>query len=272
VKEQVYKLAEEFSSTSHGSSDYDKDSVYVMGRDSKSYVPLNYLKKKMPEITSVENLQAQGYIFSSSDILDESDFKDWYSTQFSRRLTLKDAKLVGILHIPDSKQIFDAVNQIDKCYGMLRESFVILNGKNFPVQLGEWYAKCIFGLKQLKSTSQRGFDFVIGDGNKVEVKVHWNDSSSPKGVKLKKSLLELSHYTIIMYVSKNLMIRDVIFLDSEFILRKLDEKGHTIFVKDADVGSYFFSKSNKHFDKVVNKTALMKFASPSFAMKLDGRL
>ena len=142
-----------------------------------------------------------------------------------------------------------------------------MNGKNLPVQLGEWYAKSIFGLRQVKSTSQRGFDFYIGD-ERAEVKVHWADHSSPKGVKVRKSMVQLSQYTIVMYVARNFMIREVCFLDSDFILRKFAGKGHTIFLKDSDVGQYFFSRSNKQSDKVVNQTALMKYASPTFAMNL----
>jgi hypothetical protein len=75
-----------------------------------------------------------------------------------------------------------------------------------------------------------------------------------------------------MYISKNFTIRDILFLDSEFILRKFDTKGHTIFLKDQDVSGYFFSKSDKHFDKVVNRNALLRFASPTLAMKLEDRL
>ena len=62
-----------------------------------------------------------------------------------------------------------------------------MNGKNLPVQLGEWYAKAVLGLYQKKSSSQRGFDFFTDEGKKVEVTIHWQDQTSPKGVKLKKS-------------------------------------------------------------------------------------
>ena len=106
----------------------------------------------------------------------------------------------------------------------------------------------------------------------VEVKVDFHDATSPKGVKIKKSLAELSDYVIIMYVAKNFTIRDVLFLDSEFVLRKFDTKGHTIFLKDQDVQNYFFSRSDKHYDKVVNKSALLRFASPQLAMKLEDKL
>ena len=65
------------------------------------------------------------------------------------------------------------------------------------------------------------------------------------------------------------MIREICFLDSNFIMRKFSGKGHTIFLKDIDIIDYFLSKSNKHQNKVINKSALMKFATPTFAMRLS---
>ena len=64
------------------------------------------------------------------------------------------------------------------------------------------------------------------------------------------------------------MIREICFLDSSFILRKFSGKGHTIFLKESEVSHYIFSKSEKQKEKVRNKSALLKFASPVFAMKL----
>ena len=153
---------------------------------------------------------------------------------------------------------------------MLRKAGIILNGKNMPVQLGEWYAKCIFGLHQVRSSSQRGFDFEL-KGKKVEVVVDWGDVTSPKGVKIKKSLLELSEYLIVVYIQNNLLIREICFLDSQFVLRKFEDRGDTIFLKDLRVSPYFFSKSSKQFESIVDKTSLMKFACPNFAMNLVGR-
>jgi hypothetical protein len=199
------------------------------------------------------------------------EFKTWFKNKFGKKLTLKASKSMGILHFPDQKRIFDAVEEVNKMFDILRKTFVIMNNKNLPVQLGEWYAKTIFGLKQAKSSSQRGFDFVNDDGKKIEVKAQWGDKSSPKGVRIKKSLLELSDICIVIYVAKNFMIRDVLYLDSDFVLRKYAGKGHAVYLKDSDVGSYFFSKSNKHLNKVVNQSALMRFSSPGFAMKLAGR-
>jgi hypothetical protein len=181
-------------------------------------------------------------------------------------------KSIGILHRPDQKAIFDTVEVVHKTYQILKEHKVLINGKNLPVQLGEWYAKIIFGLHQIKSSSQRGFDFKTSNGKLVEVKIDFHDTTSPKGVKIKKSLAELSDYLIVMYVAKNFTIRDILFLDSEFVLRKFDSKGHTIFLKDQDVQNYFFSRSDKHYDKVANKTALLRFAGPQLAMKLEDKL
>ena len=272
LKDKVFELAQRFSGATHGSSDYDKDTIYVRGRHDNEYVPFNFVQKEIPEIDHISLLKAEGFVFSSYDFLEMSEFDQWYQSQFNKRLPIKIMKNIGILHFPDQKAIFDTVEVVHQTFQILKEHKVLMNGKNLPIQLGEWYSKIIFGLNQIKSSSQRGFDFKTDGGRIVEVKVHWHDATSPKGVKIKKSLAELSDYCIIIYVAKNFTIRDILFLDSEFILRKFDTKGHTIFLKDQDVAGYFFSKSDKHFDKVVNKTALMKFASPTLALKLEDRL
>ncbi len=272
LKDKVFELAQKFSGSTHGSSDYDKDAIFVRGHHDNEYVPLSYLQKEMPELDSINRLKSEGFVFSSYDFLELNEFDHWFLNQFNKRLSSKVMKNIGILHFPDQKAIFDTVEVVHQTFQILKEHKVLMNGKNLPIQLGEWYSKIIFGLHQIKSSSQRGFDFKTENGKVVEVKVHWHDSTSPKGVKIKKSLAELSDYCIIMYISKNFTIRDILFLDSEFILRKFDSKGHTIFLKDQDVAGYFFSKSDKHFDKVANKTALMKFASPTLALKLEDRL
>jgi hypothetical protein len=272
LKNKVFELAQKFSGSTHGSSDYDKDHVFVMGPSDREFVPLSFLQKEMPEVDHLNVLKAEGFVFSSYDFLEMSEFDQWFQNQFNKRLSSKVMKSIGILHLPDVKTIFDTVEVVHKTFQILKDHKVLMNGKNLPIQLGEWYAKIIFGLHQIKSSSQRGFDFKTESGSVVEVKVHWHDATSPKGVKIKKSLAELSDYCIIMYISKNFTIRDILFLDSEFILRKFDTKGHTIFLKDQDVAGYFFSKSDKHFDKVANTTALLQFASPQLAMKLEDKL
>ncbi len=272
LKDKVFELSQKFSGTTHGSSDYDKDQIFVRGSTDREYVPFSFVQKEFPEIEHINQLKAEGFVFSSYDFLEINEFDQWYQAQFNKRLSSKVMKNLGILHLPDQKAIFDTVEVVHQTFQILKDHKVLMNGKNLPIQLGEWYSKIIFGLHQIKSSSQRGFDFKMENGKIVEVKVHWHDATSPKGVKIKKSLAELSDYCIIMYISKNFTIRDILFLDSEFILRKFDTKGHTIFLKDQDVAGYFFSKSDKHFDKVVNKTALLKFASPTLAMKLEDRL
>lgn len=272
LKNRVFEVAQKFSAQPHGSSDYDKDGIFVMGSTDHEYVPLSYLQKEIPEIEGLSDLKSVGFVFSSYDYLEIGEFDKWYQDRFNKRLSSKTMKSVGILHYPDHKTIFDTVEVVHQTFQILHDHKVLMNGKNLPVQLGEWYAKIIFGLHQMKSASQRGFDFRTEGGKTVEVKVHWHDATSPKGVKIKKSLAELSDYCIIMYVAKNFTIRDILFLDSEFILRKFDTKGHTIFLKDQDVAGYFFSKSDKHYDKVANKTALLQFASPTLAMKIEERL
>ncbi|MBF0298937.1 MAG: hypothetical protein HQK51_09475 [Oligoflexia bacterium] len=271
--EQIYAVIEEFCQTSHGSSNYSDDKIFVMGKDHSHFAPFSYIKKKvsfLANVTDYQDTMAFGLVFASYDFLDGNDFKKWYEEQFSQKFTPKISKDISILYRPSHKTIFNALEEVTKSYEILRREKILINSKNLSTQLGEWYGKCIFGLKQVKSASQRGFDFEL-DGKRVEIKVHWGDKSSPKGVKIKKSLLELSDSCIIIYETLNFMIRDICFLDSDFVLRKFSGKGHTIFLKDNDVSLYFFSKSSKHLNKVLNKNALMTFASPQLAMKIEGR-
>lgn len=269
--ETLFALIKEFCKGSHGSSNYDEETLFIMGESPREFVPFRYLKKKVDQPLSLDDLHAMGFIYCTHDFLENSSFKEWFEKQFSIKVTSKMARNWVILYHPNHKTIFELLESVTKAYDLLRKEQIIINSKNFPIQLGEWYAKSIFGLKQVKSTSQRGFDFEL-DGKRVEVKIHWGDSSSPKGVKIKKSLVELSDWCIILYENLNFLIRDICLLDSDFVLRKFSGKGHTIFLKDADISSYFFGRSGKQFDKVVNKTALMMFASPQLALKLEGRL
>lgn len=269
--ETIFTLIKEFCKGSHGSSNYDEETLFIMGESTREFAPFRFLKKKLENDVSLEVLQNAGFIFNSHDFLENSHFKEWFEKQFSIKCSGKMARNVVILYYPNQTAIFEALETVNRAYDVLRKEQILLNSKNFPIQLGEWYAKSIFGLKQVKSTSQRGFDFEL-EGKRVEVKIHWGDSSSPKGVKIKKSLVELSDWCIILYENFNFMIRDVCLLDSDFILRKFSSKGHTVFLKDTEISSYFFGRSSKQFDKVVNKTALMTFASPQLALKLEGRL
>jgi hypothetical protein len=271
VKNVINEFANDFSSQSQGSSDYWKEVSFVRGEDDSVFVPLEFLQKKDEKIVDIPYLQSIGYVVSSLSYLDLRSFDDWFKKTFNRKLTAKERKNINIVHLPDSKKIFEAVEIVDQVYQILKDHKVLVNGKNLPVQLGEWYAKTILGLHQRKSSSQRGFDFYTGDDKKVEVQIHWQDVTSPKGVKLKRSLVEMSDYTVVMYVAKNFMVRDILLLDSDFVIRKFAGKGHTIFLKDNDIQTYFFSRSNKHYEKIKNKTAMMQFSSPGLAMKIDER-
>ncbi len=268
----IKETAKNFSSSSHGSSDFWKEEIFVRGDNDNEFVPLSYVQKKHEEINSIGDLQAEGYVYSSLTFLELKSFEDWYEKLFHKKLDAKSKKSIGIIHRPDSKKIFEAVEIVNQVYQILKDHKVLVNGKNLPIQLGEWYAKVILGLKQIKSSSQRGFDFYTDNGKKVEVKIHWQDQTSPKGVKLKKSLVEMSDFTVIMYVAKNFMIRDILLLDSDFVTRKFGGKGHTIFLKDSDVSGYFFSKSDKHYSKIKNQSSLLRFASPGLAMKIDTKI
>ena len=183
------KLVEEFSQGAHGNTDYYKDTVFILGATNECFAPLGFILKSSDELT-LTSLQKEGYVLESLELIDVTEFKPWFEGQFSRKLTRKAQREISILHHPDNKMIFDTIETINRCYETLRSTRIMLNSEKLPTQVGEWYCKCIFGLKQKKSSSQRGFDFYFGD-KRVEVKVHWGDVSSPKGVKLRKSLVAM---------------------------------------------------------------------------------
>jgi hypothetical protein len=271
----IEKLSEEvklFSASTHGSSDYDRDEYFIMSENRMDFAPLKYIQKKIPEFKDINSLLKIGFVYDSFELSNNENFQHWYEKQFAKKLLRRDGRKISIVYVPNNKLILDQIELVNRSYEILAHEQILLNNKNLPTQLGEWYAKCIFGLKQLKSTSQRGFDFVMGDGKRVEIQVEWSDVSSPKGVKIKKTLVDLSDYCVIIYVAKNFMIREVCFLDSEYVSRKFSNKGHTIFLKDQDVSPYFFSKSSKHFDKIINPITFLKYASPNLAMKLSEKL
>lgn len=268
--ESVLELIQEFCKEPHGSTNYGKDEVYIQGSSLNDFVPLSFLKKKIEGLESEDDLLDLGFIYSSYNIDENPKFGNWYKGQFAKVMPSALRKKATVLYIPEHGNILDSIKIVHDVYKNLRDHNILINGKNLPIQIGEWYAKSIFGLKQVRSTSQRGFDFLIGN-KRVEVKVHWNDKSSPKGAKIRKSLVRLSDYIVVMYVAKDFTIRDICFLDSDFVERKFDGKGHTIFLKDPDLSQYFFSNSSKHFDKIKNKTTLMKFSNPIFAVRLEGR-
>ncbi|MCK5883398.1 MAG: hypothetical protein KAG61_06900 [Bacteriovoracaceae bacterium] len=267
MERQLVRLIAEFSDDTHGRNDYDQENVFVKGEGDLEFAPLQFIKKNLPEIENEGDLVSKGLVVDAHDVLADGHFKRWYEIQFGRKFSRKRAREVLIVHRPNNKSIFDALEQINKSYDILRHEKILMNSKNLPIQLGEWYSKTIFGMRQLRTSSQRGFDFFIDD-KIVEVTVDWGNASSPKGTKIKKSLVELSDYCVMIFVAENFMIREICFLDSDFVLRKFSGKGHTLFLKDSDIAPYFFSNSGRHLNKVKNKSALMRYSSPMLAMKL----
>lgn len=166
MKNLISGLGEEFSSQSQGSSDYWKDTAYVRGDDDTKFIPFSYIQKKENEVNSLGDLQSEGYVISSLDFLELESFASWYQDTFNRKLFQKDKKNILIVHHPDHKKIFEAIEIVDQVFKILKDHKVLINGKNIPVQLGEWYAKTILGLRQVKSSSQRGFDFYDEENKK----------------------------------------------------------------------------------------------------------
>ena len=265
--QKLNREIENFSEKAPRDTDYSKDTFFVMAPKNGRYAPFSFLVKKLRGLNNLRDLQRLGYICESYYLCAFDSFRVWFEHRFERKLKRSLGRNISIVYIPNNQDIFDAIEQVNKSYSVLRREHILLNSKNLPIQLGEWYAKCIFGLRQVKSTSQRGFDF-YWDDERAEIKVHWGDASSPKGVKVRKALLELSKHCIVMYISSNFMIREICFLDSVMTAKKFSGKGHILFLKDEDIGQSFFSNSFKEVKRVCNSSALLKYASPLFAAKI----
>ena len=262
---EIHRWIEAFS---EDFSQYREERIFIKGKNPGQYAPLKFLSKKIENLGGVDGILKTGMVYNSLEAFLDNSFADWYEKCFSQKPTPKIVRDISILHEPNVKTLVESMEWINKSYCALREEHIITNGKNLPVQIGEWYAKCIFGLEQKKSTSQRGFDFFLRN-SKVEAKVHWSERPLVKGLKVKKSLVDLSEYTVIIYLAKDLKIQEICFLDSVFIMRKFASKGHTIFLKNEGISNYFFSRSSKHIDKVVNRPLLVRFSSPHFAMQIS---
>ena len=262
MKEKLQKYIQDYNTKKHGNSDHFKQHQYVVSEG--DYAPLSvFFKNENMNLDDVLNL---GYAHSSIEVFPNESFEKWYKGQYSKDISPSLRKKIAVYYPPKQLEIFNAVEKISECYKVFRDHDVLINRKKLPVQLGEWYAKIIFGLEQNKSTSQRGFDFYL-DGKRIEVQVSWGDKSNIKGIKFRKSLVEMSEYCILVFLSDNLMVRDICFLDSEFVLRKFGSKGHFIFLKEMEIRQYNFSQSNKQQDKVKNIPAMLRFAGPVFAMR-----
>ena len=265
---KVYQEIEIFSKEPGQSLADFKERIFVRGKERDQFAPFKFLTEKIDGLERERELYKEGFCCNSYDLYEQDNFSKWYERHFSQKLKRAHSKKINIFYRPEDKAIFDSIELINKSYEILREQRILTNNKNFPTQLGEWYVRSIFGLKQIKSTSQRGFDFFLED-QRVEIRVEWGDKSSPKGVKIRKSLLALSSACILIYIARNFTIREICFLDSDFIMRKFQGKGHTIFLKDSDISQYFFSISNKHLDKAINHNLLMRYATSQFAIKLS---
>ena len=135
MKELIDGLAEEFSSQSHGSSDYWKETQFIRGENDTKFLPLNYALKKSDQIKNIAELQSSGYVISSLDFLGLESFSDWFQNVFNRKLYQKDKKSILIIHHPDQKKIFEAIEIVDQVFKILQDHKVLINGKNIPVQI-----------------------------------------------------------------------------------------------------------------------------------------
>ena len=135
----VFAAIDEFSQEQHGSSNYGKDEIYVKGKDDGKYAPLSFLIKKIDSVNHFRDLLKKGFIFSSYDLEDDVQFFDWYKHQFSKKVPACIKRKASILYQADHKEIFNSIEVVHDCYNLLRQHKIVINNKNLPTQIGEWY-------------------------------------------------------------------------------------------------------------------------------------
>ncbi len=266
----ILSLIQEFNQKVHDGAKHGEDDLFVQGEMEDAYAPMTYLKKKCPLLKTEKDLLKIGFFFGPNEVGQNSTFAHWYEKRFQKLLPSSIQKKMQFLFPIQQEEMQRPLQLINEQYEWLKKNRILINSKDLPTQLGEWFAKSIFGLRHCKSMSQRGFDFEL-DGKKVEVFVHWKLSnqakSSLKGMKIKKTDLNLYDFCILIYLTPDLLIKDLCFLDSSYIQRKFSTKGHSLFIQEEDIRMYFFGKSPKHYDKILNEKTLLTFASSHFLSK-----
>ncbi|MEX0799549.1 MAG: hypothetical protein WD025_08890, partial [Bacteriovoracaceae bacterium] len=125
MENSIYEAAKEFSSQSHGSTDLFKERLFVRGANDEEFVPLVHLIKKIDGVNSKQDLFAMGFVCSSLDFLDLKSFDVWWQKQFNKKLLQRDKKDISVIHLPDTKKIFDAVEIVNQVYQILKDHKVL---------------------------------------------------------------------------------------------------------------------------------------------------
>ena len=203
-----------------------------------------------------------GYVCESHSLERFGDFKAWFEERYHRPM-----EGVSLLTIPDDSMVHRATELLMQAHEMLLDGSIVHSKKDIPLQIGEWYAKSIFGLTQCQSYCERGFKFYRRNFI-VEVKVVWGEIPV-RGVKVEKRRVEKSKYCLIVYLADNLKIQDICILDSSFVMKKWSNKGEFFFLRDEQISQYFFSRSTLHKNAIQNVSRLLKFSAPDFAERIE---
>ena len=119
------------------------------------------LPLKKTELTGLNDVLRYGFVCESLELIEREEFHNWFEktavlSKIKTYSSSQNTNCFQYLRIPKSSMLSKRFIE-DMKYLKIMLSFSM--AKISLVQLGEWYAKCIFGLRQTKSTSQRGFDF-----------------------------------------------------------------------------------------------------------------
>ena len=76
--EVLNREIEDFNKETHGSTDYDKDEIYVMGESPSVFTPLKYLIKKIEGLSSARDLLKLGLVHDTYDLFEYDHFPKWF--------------------------------------------------------------------------------------------------------------------------------------------------------------------------------------------------
>ena len=92
----INKEIEEFNKTTHGSTDYYKDELFIKGDGPSNFAPLSFISKNLNTKIDRQTLAKLGHVFDSFTFYPLTTFKTWFEKQFSRKLQVKISKNIVI--------------------------------------------------------------------------------------------------------------------------------------------------------------------------------
>ena len=85
--EELFKVVKEFSSQTHGSTDYHLEELFIQGRHEDEFAPFKAICKKIEWLEKKEQLLKEGFIIDSIDLFGEEQFAAWYEKTIFQKIS-----------------------------------------------------------------------------------------------------------------------------------------------------------------------------------------